>query len=325
MGNGKSETEKLEPTNAESENGAYELKNNVLTILPDSKKRKMMGVVTCYKDDAALGSVSVTGKPIFASLPNALTNLDQDNNKRIECQVMGYPIPTVSWKFQAIEKEVFESQCADGACKLCEKDCDAEAQCTQVEEDCIKNCSGDETKCSANCKDQKAACTADFYNDSKASNSTDLFGLLASNQNLNNNIAVRYANVSNSAGCPMNGDEAEAATCKVTTSMDEVNALSDEYKPKSQLFFSTIEYTQGGKYVCFAEQVIGEETYRRSKDFIWRVKDPMAALWPFLALVAEVVVVVCIILYYERASQKGENKGDAEEGDEFIENKKEES
>jgi hypothetical protein len=48
----------------------------------------------------------VTGKPVFKNLPNALTNLDQDENKRIECQVEGYPVPVVSWQFQAIEKEV---------------------------------------------------------------------------------------------------------------------------------------------------------------------------------------------------------------------------
>ena len=41
----------------------------------------------------------------------------------------------------------------------------------------------------------------------------------------------------------------------------------------------------------------------------------------------QVVIVVCIILYYERASQKKSNLAEADEGDEFIaaEAKKEES
>jgi len=153
---------------------------------------------------------------------------------------------------------------------------------------------------------------------------------LDSNDAMRTNINVRYANttsVAAGAGCPLDGTDLSNSTniCIVATSTEDVQKLNNEFKPKSQLFFKLIEYNQGGKYICVATQTIGDQTNTRTKSFIWRVKDPMAALWPFLALVAEVIVVVCIILYYERASQKNESTETEEEGDEFIVAKKEDS
>lgn len=58
------------------------------------------------KNGKSLGSVVVTGDAKFKSIPNALTNLNEDKNKRIECEAEGFPLPEVSWRFQAIEEEV---------------------------------------------------------------------------------------------------------------------------------------------------------------------------------------------------------------------------
>merc|ERR1739848_185149 len=93
-----------------------------------------MGIVTCWNDKTKLGELQVTGKPVFKNLPNALTNLNQDKNKRIECEAIGYPIPTVSWRFQAIEDEMYPEICPEigsTSCKikLCRDDCDFEKKC----------------------------------------------------------------------------------------------------------------------------------------------------------------------------------------------------
>ena len=50
--------------------------------------------------------MDITGTVQFKNLPNALTNLDGDVNKRIECEAIGYPLPSLKWRFQAIDEEV---------------------------------------------------------------------------------------------------------------------------------------------------------------------------------------------------------------------------
>ena len=98
--------------------------------------------------------------------------------------------------------------------------------------------------------------------------------------------------------------ETNQTECQQADSETDVGKLPFKTS-KSQLFFTEIQYVQGGKYICVATQKIGEKEVQttvsqkiRSTDcliqeiiqkaFVWRVKDPLAALWPFLALVAEV-------------------------------------
>jgi len=107
-------TEKLEPTAADANEGSYVLRGNEITINANSKKRDMMGDIACSKETGEgkeskleeISRVKVTGSAVFKNIANALTVLDKDQYKRIECEVTGYPIPTVSWKFQSVEKEV---------------------------------------------------------------------------------------------------------------------------------------------------------------------------------------------------------------------------
>ena len=58
------------------------------------------------QDDKAQRLFQVTGAPKFESLANSLTNLNNDENKRVDCAVSGFPLPVISWRFQAIDKDV---------------------------------------------------------------------------------------------------------------------------------------------------------------------------------------------------------------------------
>jgi len=295
----------LAETTAETE-GDYKLSKNVITINADNKKRNMMGTISCWKAETVLGEMEVTGDAKFRSIPNALTNLNEDQNKRIECEAEGFPLPQVSWRFQPIEEEFYPQICGgnNSTCNLtkeCLGDiCDAEKECEN--------------------KENKETCQAAY----DISKSSSLFTVREQTPSFKQNLRIRYADPTG-PGCGMK-TETNQTECQQADSETDVGKLPFKTS-KSQLFFTEIQYVQGGKYICVATQKIGEKEVQTTKAFVWRVKDPLAALWPFLALVAEVVIVVCIILYYERASQKKSNLAEADEGDEFIaaEAKKEES
>lgn len=111
--------------NAEAPTEGYKLEGNVVEILADGKDRGLMGRLVCRyaffayeprakilyhenfsQDETELSSEDITGSIMFKNLPNALTNLDGDVNKRIECEAIGYPLPSLKWRFQAIGEEV---------------------------------------------------------------------------------------------------------------------------------------------------------------------------------------------------------------------------
>jgi len=257
--------------NAEEPTEGYKLEGNVVEILADKSNRKLMGTLVCLQDEIKLNSEDITGSIKFKNLPNALTNLDGDVNKRIECEAIGFPLPSLKWRFQAIDEEAVEGLCDGGKCNVCTSNCHPEDVCKQED------------------SNAKETCVSQFYQ----ANSTDIFSMGI------NDLSVRFSN----ATCPMSGElsEDEAKSCKTVSSAAEVEDLSDEFAKKSQLLFSEVSYAQGGKYICVATQ----NDIVRTKAFVWRVKDPMAALWPFLGLVVEVMVVVAAILYYEKKSVKG--------------------
>lgn len=304
LGN-EAEVETLKAFTAESPTNRYELTNNELKIMANKKDRSMMGIVTCKKNDVALSTFQVTGKPVFGNLANSLTNLDGDKSKRMDCAVSGFPLPSLSWRFQAIDKEEAEIQCEGGVCSPCLEDglCDAAF--------CLEKYPNKE-EASA-----KEDCVANFY----SNNSTDLFKITS----ISKNLQVRYS-INEPNSCPMTSDEIgeEFPDCTIVQSEAEVNALEESYQSRSQLYFPNVTYSQRGKYICVASQTLSDsKTTERTKVFIWRVKDPIAALWPFLALVSEVMIVVCIILYYEKASASKNIEGNDEEGGEFLSKKEE--
>ena len=67
-------------------------------------------------------------------------------------------------------------------------------------------------------------------------------------------LNIRYAASGNS--CPMNGElsQEEQKTCKTVSSTENVDALDEKFRQKSQLLFSSVTYPQGGKYICVATQ-----------------------------------------------------------------------
>jgi len=287
-----SNREELKPTTETETDARYTLKNNVLTVNANKKDRSMMGYVACRQDSEVLGLFQITGEPVFESLANSLTNLDGDENKRMDCAVSGFPLPVISWRFQAIDKDESPVQCAEGACIPCL----------------------DEEKCSPSEE------TAELYN----KNSSSIFDVPV----INAAVQVRYS-VNAPDQCPMvSADVSESAGCKIAHDQAGLDGLNQNEKQKSQLFFAEIAYIQRGKYICMATQEFkyGGAKTENPKSFIWRVKDPTAALWPFLALVAEVIIVVCIILYYEKASSAKKSEADNQDQDEegqFIAKKEE--
>lgn len=74
-----------------------------------------------------------------------------------------------------------------------------------------------------------------------------------------------------------------------------------------------IEMSDGGNVTCSAayDWADPDPNHRASATTLLRVKDKLAALWPFLGICAEVVVLCAIILIYE----KKRNKAELEESD----------
>lgn len=77
-----------------------------------------------------------------------------------------------------------------------------------------------------------------------------------------------------------------------------------------------IDFEDKGTYTCFASNSHGEY----NATITVRVKDKLAALWPFLGICAEVFILCSIILIYERSRKKKdtENTVDDEAGDKLT-------
>lgn len=72
----------------------------------------------------------------------------------------------------------------------------------------------------------------------------------------------------------------------------------------SELHVKSLHVEQDpGKYSCQASNDQGQD----SEVIVLRVRKHLAALWPFLGIVAEVLVLVTIIFIYEKRQKKGEN------------------
>lgn len=68
----------------------------------------------------------------------------------------------------------------------------------------------------------------------------------------------------------------------------------------SILTISKVEESHKGMFTCSVKNKFGSA----SNEFQLRVKNTLAALWPFLAIVAEVLILCVIILIYERKCNK---------------------
>ncbi len=78
-------------------------------------------------------------------------------------------------------------------------------------------------------------------------------------------------------------------------------------KNSTVLKISPVDVSQKGVISCVVSNTYGEH----KNEFTLRVKDTMAALWPFLGICAEVLILCVIILVYEKKCVK-KSKSDSD-------------
>lgn len=76
-----------------------------------------------------------------------------------------------------------------------------------------------------------------------------------------------------------------------------------EGSPTGKLTIYTLDFDDKGTYSCIASSPKFENE-TATAEMVIRVKDKLAALWPFLGIVAEVIVLCAIILIYEKRKSK---------------------
>ncbi|XP_025077006.1 neuroplastin-like [Pomacea canaliculata] len=76
--------------------------------------------------------------------------------------------------------------------------------------------------------------------------------------------------------------------------------------PNARLEIASVNFDDAGNYMCLANSTKFSDMNANQTIHI-RVKDKLAALWPFLGIVAEVVVLCTIIFIYEKKRNKDAN------------------
>ncbi|XP_067131206.1 neuroplastin-like isoform X1 [Centruroides vittatus] len=86
--------------------------------------------------------------------------------------------------------------------------------------------------------------------------------------------------------------------------------IDDTQVPNAKLIIKNVDYVDRAKYTCFAENGVGEVS---NSTILVRVKDKLAALWPFLGICCEIFLLFIIIFIYEkRRSHSGDDDSDTD-------------
>lgn len=91
----------------------------------------------------------------------------------------------------------------------------------------------------------------------------------------------------------------------------KLNKDKEKGVPNAVLQIEAANMDDREKYTCLAETQLGSNVFNATSESFVRIKDKMAALWPFLGICLEVVVLCTVILVYE----KKRNKTEMEESD----------
>ncbi|GFS25209.1 basigin [Elysia marginata] len=89
----------------------------------------------------------------------------------------------------------------------------------------------------------------------------------------------------------------------------------------ARLVIKNIEFSDEGEYSCHAYSSFFNQSFTRSVTV--RVKDKLAALWPFLGIVCEVLILCTIIFIYEKRRNKRAEQEENKAQEAFIKEQKE--
>lgn len=92
----------------------------------------------------------------------------------------------------------------------------------------------------------------------------------------------------------------------VNMSDGRIRFENDNKIPNAILVIDSVQMTDRNLYTCRASNIANHDAPGPFKDTFVRVKDKLAALWPFLGICAEVAVLCTIILIYEKKRNKTE-------------------
>lgn len=101
-------------------------------------------------------------------------------------------------------------------------------------------------------------------------------------------------------------DDPEEVTSDPSFNVYQNASTSDSGTSAAHLNIRSVVYTDRAFYICRVDNGIAASDLR----VLVRVKDKLAALWPFLIIVAEVLVLCTVIFIYEKRRSKTDELDD---------------